>query len=175
TASPSHPFRDRTPPPWRGSVTLRYGCRHHRADEGNRTPNRRFTKPVLCQLSYVSESTPKGADLHDRRQVSVRQPPPSFRSWMEPSLASWTSQPCLLKRPRMRSASGKFRRCFSKARISDHRRAHCASLSWSGGGTSGGVVSTPSSVTASPASRGVRLPPTLTVCPRAPGAMSNTQ
>ena len=27
-----------------------------RADEGNRTPNRRFTKPVLCQLSYVSKT-----------------------------------------------------------------------------------------------------------------------
>jgi hypothetical protein len=25
------------------------------ADEGTRTPNRRFTKPLLCQLSYVGE------------------------------------------------------------------------------------------------------------------------
>jgi hypothetical protein len=29
-----------------------------RADEGNRTPNRLFTKQVLCQLSYVSRKRP---------------------------------------------------------------------------------------------------------------------
>jgi hypothetical protein len=30
----------------------------NRADEGNRTPNRLFTKQVLCQLSYVSQKRP---------------------------------------------------------------------------------------------------------------------
>jgi hypothetical protein len=35
---------------------LTFGIR--RADEGNRTPNRLFTKQVLCQLSYVSRKRP---------------------------------------------------------------------------------------------------------------------
>ena len=30
------------------------GCRRHRADEGNRTPNLLITNQLLCQLSYVS-------------------------------------------------------------------------------------------------------------------------
>jgi hypothetical protein len=38
----------------------------NRADEGNRTPNRLFTKQVLCQLSYVSQ---KEAEPRQTRMI----------------------------------------------------------------------------------------------------------
>ena len=43
---------------------LTFGMR--RADEGNRTPNRLFTKQVLCQLSYVSQ---KEAEPRQTRMI----------------------------------------------------------------------------------------------------------
>ena len=121
----------------------------------------------------------------DAKLARVNRPRAAGRAgWSRP----WhpgLPDPCFQAGPWIRSASAKFRRRFSITLISAHRRPHCSAPSGSGGGTSGGVVSTPSSATASSGpgapsrtsgSRGgVRLPPTLMVWARAPGATSSTQ
>src|SRR5436309_9011509 len=65
---PANPFRE---------PVLQTGAINHSAtppdgaDEGTRTPNRRFTKPLLCQLSYVGR---RGIRALSRKKTPCRGP-----------------------------------------------------------------------------------------------------
>lgn len=50
------------------------------ADRENRTPNRRVTKPVLYQLSYVSETW--SGYLHHLGDVGIEPTYPTLSSWL---------------------------------------------------------------------------------------------
>ena len=54
-------------------VSLSGTCEQRGADEGTRTPNLRFTKPLLCQLSYIGQfMDDRGAHASPlRRQYSI--------------------------------------------------------------------------------------------------------
>ena len=92
---PANPFRE---------PDLQTGAINHSAtppngaDEGTRTLNLRFTKPLLCQLSYVGEQSPSGP-------FDKKDPPfggPSGRCWNIPepqwAVNSWTRRRAIIRR-----------------------------------------------------------------------------